>query len=246
MGSDVAGSGSGRAVADRRVPRRPARAARRDRRRRGRDLHPGARRGRPRPLRHLPRRPSTAPSTRPATRAHPFTIQSMSKPLTYGLALELAAPRRCAAASASSRAATRSTRSASAPATGTPVNPMINAGAITCAGLVLDGGATTRSRLLLGRTRPTRAGRSSSTRPSTAPRRTTGHRNRAIAHLLRSFDVLVADPEAALDLYFRQCSVAVDCRDLALHRGDARERRRQPAHRRARRVARTWCAASSA
>ena len=43
----------------------------------------------------------------------------------------------------------------------------------------------------------------------------TGHRNRAIAHLLRSFDVLLSDAEAALDLYFRQCSVAVDCRDLA-------------------------------
>ncbi len=44
----------------------------------------------------------------------------------------------------------------------------------------------------------------------------TGHRNRAIAHLLRGHEVLASDPEAALDLYFRQCSVNVDCRDLAL------------------------------
>ncbi len=34
--------------------------------------------------------------------------------------------------------------------------------------------------------------------------------------MLRSFGILEADPEEALDLYFRQCSVAVDCRDLSL------------------------------
>jgi glutaminase len=45
--------------------------------------------------------------------------------------------------------------------------------------------------------------------------RDTGHRNRAIGHMLRSFDVLGEAPDAALDLYFRQCSVSVDCRDLA-------------------------------
>jgi glutaminase len=45
--------------------------------------------------------------------------------------------------------------------------------------------------------------------------RDTGHRNRAIGHLLRSFDVLGEAPDEALDLYFRQCSVSVDCRDLA-------------------------------
>ncbi|HZT55367.1 MAG TPA: glutaminase, partial [Burkholderiaceae bacterium] len=45
--------------------------------------------------------------------------------------------------------------------------------------------------------------------------RTTGHRNRAIGHMLRNFEIL-DDPDPALDLYFRQCSVAVDCRDLSL------------------------------
>jgi glutaminase len=34
----------------------------------------------------------------------------------------------------------------------------------------------------------------------------TGHRHRAIAHLLRNFDVIVDAPDAALDLYFRRCS----------------------------------------
>ncbi len=44
----------------------------------------------------------------------------------------------------------------------------------------------------------------------------TGHRNRALAHLMRNFDIIESDPEPGLDLYFRQCSVLVGCRDLAL------------------------------
>jgi glutaminase len=46
--------------------------------------------------------------------------------------------------------------------------------------------------------------------------RETGHRNRAIGHMLRNFDVLTEDPAEVLDMYFRQCSIAVDCRDLAV------------------------------
>ena len=44
----------------------------------------------------------------------------------------------------------------------------------------------------------------------------TGHRNRAIGHMLRNFDVLTEHPDDALDLYFQQCSILVDCRDLAI------------------------------
>jgi glutaminase len=34
--------------------------------------------------------------------------------------------------------------------------------------------------------------------------------------MLRTFDVLTEDPDRALELYFRQCAVSVDCRDLSL------------------------------
>ena len=44
----------------------------------------------------------------------------------------------------------------------------------------------------------------------------TGHRNRAIGHLLRNFEILEDDPMAAVDVYFRQCSISVRCVDLAL------------------------------
>ena len=55
-----------------------------------------------------------------------------------------------------------------------------------------------------------------STRRCIARRATTGHRNRAIGHLLRNFGSWTDDPEEALDLYFRQCSISVTCRDLAV------------------------------
>ena len=44
----------------------------------------------------------------------------------------------------------------------------------------------------------------------------TGHRNRAIGHMLRTFGILDEDPNETLDLYFRQCAIAVDCRDVSL------------------------------
>jgi glutaminase len=44
----------------------------------------------------------------------------------------------------------------------------------------------------------------------------TGHRNRAIGHLLRNFDVLIDDPTETVDTYFRQCAISVTCADLAM------------------------------
>ena len=43
----------------------------------------------------------------------------------------------------------------------------------------------------------------------------TGDRNRAIAYLLKSKGVLVADPEETLDLYFRLCALNVTAKSLA-------------------------------
>jgi glutaminase len=139
----------------------------------------------------------------------------MSKPLTYGLALELAGAdevrRRVGVEPSGDPFNEISLR----PATGTPVNPMINAGAITCAGLVLGHVDDAAGTLL--RTYSAYAGRRLELDEAVyRSEADTGHRNRAIAHLLRSFDVLASEAEAAVDLYFKQCSVSVDCRDLAV------------------------------
>ena len=46
--------------------------------------------------------------------------------------------------------------------------------------------------------------------------RDTGHRNRAIAHLLRGTGAIAADPDGVVDAYFKVCAVSVTARDLAL------------------------------
>ena len=46
--------------------------------------------------------------------------------------------------------------------------------------------------------------------------RTTGHRNRAMAHLMLNFGMIDEKIDESLDLYFQQCSLAIDCLDLAV------------------------------
>ncbi len=147
---------------------------------------------------------------------HEFTIQSISKPFVYGLALD------------DHGAGTMLTKVGVEPSgdafnaislhktTGRPLNPMINAGAIATTGQVRA--ATPDERLtrileMFGRYtgRPMHIDREVYESESR-----TGHRNRAIGHLLRNFDVLEEDPTAAVDAYFQQCSIAVRCVDLAL------------------------------
>ena len=93
---------------------------------------------------------------------------------------------------------------------------MINAGAIATAGLVPGATPAERQAKLLGLFSEF-AGRELAIDDAVyRSERDTGHRNRAIAHLLRNFDILTGEPEEPLDLYFRQCSISVTCRDLAV------------------------------
>ena len=46
--------------------------------------------------------------------------------------------------------------------------------------------------------------------------RSTGHRNRAIAHLMLNFGMMTDRVEETLELYFQQCSILVSCQDLAM------------------------------
>ncbi len=93
---------------------------------------------------------------------------------------------------------------------------MINAGAITAASLIA--GANPAERFERIRTLYSRC----AGRPLTLDEAVydsearTGHRNRAIGYMLRSFGVITDDPDDAVDVYFRQCSIEVTCRDLAL------------------------------
>jgi glutaminase len=97
-----------------------------------------------------------------------------------------------------------------------PFNPMVNAGAIACSGLIhqVDGAAAfERIRGKLSQFAGRELGVDEAVHASEAA---TGNRNRAIAWLLRNYMVLQDDVDAVLDTYFRQCAILVTARDLAV------------------------------
>jgi glutaminase len=147
------------------------------------------------------------------------TIQSMSKPFTYGLALQDRGFEAVDGKVGVEPSGEAFNSISLAPGSGRPLNPMINAGAITSTSLVAGSSAAEREGRVVdfyGRF----AGRSLEVDMEVyESERDTGHRNRAIGHMLRAFGVLEDDPDEALDLYFRQCSVSVTCRDLSLMAG---------------------------
>jgi len=102
------------------------------------------------------------------------------------------------------------------PGTGRPLNPMINAGAIAAASLVAGRSDEDRFHRILS-TFSIYAGRQLGIDQVVyESERDTGHRNRAIGHMLRNFDILGEHPDGPLDVYFRQCSIAVDCQALSV------------------------------
>jgi glutaminase len=145
-----------------------------------------------------------------------FAIQSVSKPFTYALAL---ADRGLAAVAAKidvEPSGEPFNEISLDPVSERPRNPMINAGAITAASLVAGGTADERFERL--RAYYSRfAGRDLQVdQDMYASEDRTGNRNRAIGYMLRSFGILEEDPQTTLSVYFRQCSIEVDCRDLSL------------------------------
>lgn len=93
---------------------------------------------------------------------------------------------------------------------------MINAGAITVSALLFQRYGDEALERLLARFSAA-AGRSLKVDEAVYQSESrTGHRNRAIAHLLLNFGMVHEEVEPALDLYFKQCSILVNCRDLAV------------------------------
>jgi glutaminase len=145
-----------------------------------------------------------------------FTIQSISKAITYGLALEDRGLDQVLAKVGVEPSGEAFNSISLEPGTGRPLNPMINAGAIATTGLVdSKPGAPPMARILetFGRY----AGHGMDIDETVYRSESeTGHRNRAIAHLLYGHGILDRTPEEVLDLYFRQCSILVTARDLAM------------------------------
>ncbi|MFG1214267.1 glutaminase A [Xanthobacter flavus] len=145
----------------------------------------------------------------------PFTIQSVSKAMVFALALDLLGAERVEAAIGVEPSG-EAFNSIRLRADNKPFNAMVNAGAIACSGLIAEstgGDAFELIRQALGRF----AGRDLGVDEAVfESERSTGDRNRAIAYLLRTYGGVTGDVDRLLDVYFRQCSVLVTARDLAV------------------------------
>ncbi|HVH07260.1 MAG TPA: glutaminase A [Myxococcota bacterium] len=146
----------------------------------------------------------------------PFTIQSISKPFVYGLALEDRGKPAVLERIGVEPTGDAFNEISLEPGTGRPLNPMINAGAITASSLVSGHSAEDQWERILGLFALYTGRRLLLDEDVYRSERETGHRNRAISHMLRNFGILGEDPERAVDLYFRQCSIEVTCRDLSV------------------------------
>ena len=146
----------------------------------------------------------------------PFTIQSISKPFVYGLALEDNGRTEVLKKIGMEPTGDAFNSISLEPGTGRPRNPMINAGAIATTSLIAGKSAQTRRQRLLDLF-ALYTGRSMAIDEAIyRSENETGHRNRAIGHMLRNFDILTHDPIPSVELYFQQCSVSVTTRDLGI------------------------------
>lgn len=147
---------------------------------------------------------------------HPFTIQSVSKPFAYAAALDLLGRPALREAVGVQPMSDPFNVIELSPRNNRPFNPMVNAGAIAVAGLLCQALGAEAFPLLVDRLSAAAGRRLVLDETVFDSERETGHRNRAIAHLLRAAGVFTVPAEEACDVYFRQCSLLVTAHDLAV------------------------------
>ncbi|QDT52111.1 Glutaminase 1 [Caulifigura coniformis] len=145
-----------------------------------------------------------------------FSLQSMSKPFVFGQALEDHGREHVLGKVNVEPTGEAFNSILLDEQTNRPFNPLVNAGAIATADLI-DGRDFPERLTRLLKIFERYTGRTVHFDNSMFySERATGHRNRAIAHLMRNFGMISDRIDETLDLYFQQCSIQVNCRDLAV------------------------------
>jgi glutaminase len=146
---------------------------------------------------------------------YPFTIQSVSKAFVYCLALELVGREAVLERVGVEPSGDAFNAIVFDPHTGRPFNPMVNAGAITVAGILHDVAGAGAFDLILDRLSEAAGRRLAVDEAVYRSELATGHRNRAIGHLLRNVGALSGSVDDVVDIYLRQCAILVTAADLA-------------------------------
>ena len=148
---------------------------------------------------------------------HEFTLQSTSKPFIYSLALEqLGADFLLQYIGVEPTGEAFDSIIELEKNTHRPYNPMINSGAIAIANLLANHYQEKRKdelHLFLNRLADKELAINTEVYQS---EKLTANRNRAIAYLLKNFNIIPFDLEEGLNLYFTQCSISANVKDLSM------------------------------
>ncbi|MEO1592729.1 MAG: glutaminase A [Cyanobacteria bacterium J06632_22] len=145
-----------------------------------------------------------------------FTIQSMSKALTFGLALEDHGRDYVMGKVGNEPTGEAFNSIVLDEATNRPYNPMVNAGAIATTDLIKGNDGTHRLKRILDMFERYTGRIHDIYMPVFLSEKSTGYRNRAIAYLMLNFGMVGPRIDETLDLYFQQCSILVNAKDIAM------------------------------
>jgi glutaminase len=145
-----------------------------------------------------------------------FTIQSICKPFAFQMALEAHGREGTLARVGVEPSGDAFNSIELDPKTMRPFNAMINAGAIAVASLIKRSPENCGVRAFVDRLQRA-AGRTLRIDEAVlASESATGNRNRAMAYLMLNCGIIDAEVDRTLHQYFSQCSLLVNCRDLAM------------------------------
>ncbi|KAL0935661.1 glutaminase [Colletotrichum truncatum] len=147
-----------------------------------------------------------------------FSIQSISKAFVYALAIEDAGLAQVLEKIGVEPSGDAFNRLSLERGTNRPMNPMINAGAITAHSLVVGPNATVEQRTdRILKTLSRLAGRQLHVDEEVYEAELKdANRNMAIGFMLKAAGIISCDPQEVVRGYIRQCSINVNVRDLAL------------------------------
>lgn len=148
----------------------------------------------------------------------PFSIQSISKVFTLALALGMVGDKLWERVGREPSGNAFNSILQLEREQGIPRNPFINPGAIVVTDVILASSspAETLAELVNFIRYAADDGDIYINEAVALSEKTTGHRNFALAHFLRSFNNLTHEPDLTLGTYFHQCAIEMSCRQLAL------------------------------